>query len=733
MFEVQINDIYIVSKDVGGISDIETSLNYNEELGVYSLSSPRTLTIVGTGFKNLYEAFINNFENKYSIEIYKTVDGLRYTLFSGEIFLSDCVFHPRYCKAEVPLINKGFQNAIEANTTVPVSMTAEQSRNSKTGDEIYITPPTPIALGEFYFWIAPASAGEHNGVDVWDLKDCFEHIVNYISDGTVTFSSTWYDNIGATNKVGVTTGEIFRTGGGDAPILNFRDLFLWCKKLWDLVFVFETNSDGTKNMRIEHVSFLETNGNFLSITNTVDLTVQIDQSKLFTSIRVGSNEAFNTNGEINGNFQFPKIQGGSFGIEEFAVQSESTTDQQLDLTVDVLYDHNKLEDMAINSNTDYDDKIVFIQYTETTNVPTTGDVLGVAPLSDAEYFYNQIFINSEILKRQSIYAPLVLHISDGSDTFFAINALITDSSADVYNYIDTTPVTGSYNLSSFDSPIRYLNDYGSVNFSDGSVLTGFDANNNYGNGTIQGTNVSGSNSKFIAPSDGVYAFEAKTKVSITYFKTNFALVRQRIVITDSVGTVKSTTEAEYVTRVVYNSVYGGYEIKWYANGNGYSDWQLVGWSSLYDIQSGLKFNILQNELLYLDTDDRVYIELECEERSTTSLYPLPEYDAEYTGTNWTEGSGTQFIIKPVYFACTKTTEALNIHINTEKPLGLYQLSFDSVLTEEQIKDILGASNTSVRINNETIISNGIVKNLSIKHKDNLCKFVVASRNIQNGS
>ena len=745
-FEFEITGINIPTNDVGGLSDIETALNYDSELGSYSLSTPKTLTIVGTGFKNLFEAFLNDYTDKYSFKIYKlTDDQIRYTLFDGEIYLSEIIFEPKFAKAEVSLVNKGFQNKINNNLSVPVSMSADQSKSSVLGNETFITPPTAIGLGEFYFWTAPSNALEHNGVDVWDLYDCFEHIINYISDGQVSFASTWYDNIADDEHIGVTNGQLFRSGGGNAPILNFRDLFLWCKKLYNLVFVFDTDSEGNKTIRIEHESYLEQYGTGLFIDNTVDLRINIDQSKLYSSVKVGSTNAFSTNGEIiDAGLQFPKVQGGSFSVEEFAVQGDAIVDSQLDLSVEVIYDHNRLEDMAVNSNVEYDDDIVFIQYTASTNMPTSGDPLGVAPLTYSSYFYNQIFLNNQILLRQSIHAPLVLHVSDSADTFMALNALTNETFADVWNFVDATPVANTYNTSAFSSPIRYINDFDSITFTGIGTLTGNDANNNFGLGTTQGSLVTYTNSQFSAPADGVYAFEAKTNFTGYYFDYNWGIVRHKIIVTDSLGNLKNTYTAEYAFRR-YNAPYAANDGYYFnANGNAYSNYELIYDPSAPGEQGGLgdwigvKFTIIQNKIVYLDSNDRVYVSMECEERLFDSLYPNPEVSvggSRLTGQFGTDStSGVQFKLKPIYFACTKTTGALNIRITPQAPLGLYELSFKTWLSEENIRDVITSSNTATRIYSPEIIGNGIVKNMTIKHKDNLCTFVVGSRKLQqNGS
>ena len=734
LFEVEVSTIRIVSSDIEGIHELESAISYNKELGIYTIGSPKSIKIHGGGFTSLFNTFLNNFEDKYPISIFKNCNGEKKTIFTGKIFLSDCIFEVKKCEVEVQLVNLGFQEKVNGNLETPVSMTAEQTKNSTQGVQISLTPPSKIYLGSMFFW--DASTGlpvEHNAshtVFIYDLKDCFEQILSYISDNTITFESDWYNGIGATNKIGVTTGEIFRSGSGNAPILNLRDLFLWCKNLFGLVIVFDVDTEGNKRMRVEKESYLESNGVSVYITQTNGLKVSLDQSKLYNSVRVGSNEAFNTNGEIATHFQFPKVQGSAFGVEEFAVQSVITVQSQLDLTVDVMYDHNKLEDMAINNTDSYDDKIIFIQYTETTNVATTGDILGVAVLSDADYFYNQCFINSEILKRHSFYAPLVLHIQDGSDTFFAQAGILQESDFIQYNFQDTTPTVGAYIENTFLTPMFYPNDFADVTYSDGSLVQSFDANNNYGNGTAQGSGVAYNNSKYVSPADGVYSFECKTKVNIEYFKENFAKIQHKVIVTDSVGTIKNTYTSEYVTRrYTYPESSGNWYTKFYAN-NGYAN-KVVTYTGAVPVS--ISFDIISTNAIYLDTNDRVYVEITVVEMDNTSLYPNPEVGT--TGTNFyaSTGSGIYFHIKPYYFACTRTTEGQNIQINTEKPAGIYQLNFDTHLTESQVSDILGNSNVNVIIDNNLVKTSGIVESMQITHKDNLCTFVVGSRKVQNGS
>ena len=123
MFKVEISDINIPISDIGGVSEVESNINYNDEIGSYTIKTPTTLEIVGTGFKNLYEAFINDFRNVYTIKIYKkTENNLNYLIFDGEIHLTETIFEPKFAKATVTLVNKGFQNRIEINYTVPVSI-----------------------------------------------------------------------------------------------------------------------------------------------------------------------------------------------------------------------------------------------------------------------------------------------------------------------------------------------------------------------------------------------------------------------------------------------------------------------------------------------------------------------------------------------------------------------------------------------------------------------------------
>lgn len=738
MFEVEVSGIYVPRSDIKGATEIETALTYNEELGVYSFSSPKAIQIHGTGFNNLYNAFLNDFEQKFDIDIYKRIENSRTHVFNGKILLADCTFEPKFNMVEVPLVNLGFQEKIDGNFDVPVSMTAEQSKNSTAGEQISITPPTAISIAPFTFWTAPATTYVHNAgsvVKVYDLKDCFEQIVSYISDGTISFASDWYDGLASDQKISVTTGEMYRTGFGSAPIVSLRQLFLWCKSLENLVILFDTDSNGVKRFRLEREEYLEQNGLTLFITQPNELKINIDQSKLYNSVKVGSSEAFSTNGEISGNFQFPKIRGGSYGIEEFAVQGVSNIQQQRDLTVnDLIYDHNKLEDIAINNVTDNDKFIVFIQYTQTTNVPTPSDIYGIAPLTDASYFYNQRFLNSEILKRHTFFAPLVLNISNGSDTFFAQNTTLDYVNFYNLTYQETSPTVGIYNTNTFTSPLKFENDFGSVLHGGGSfTVQSYDTNNNFGNGTIQGNIVSQPNSLYICPVDGVYQFATKINVIITFYLSYYAFLRVRFKVTDGAGVLKATYESEYVCRRYTDGSTSGsglyYYLKFYETGATYSDMFPLRDSSDGNVL-GVSFDAVPVNNIYLDQNDKVYVELEVEELDSTTLWPNPEYAPTNTGIRYFDGSGTHFNLKPIHFACTKTTEGENLSIETKPPIGLYQAEFNTQLTEDQITDVLNTSNVSVALYGENIKTTGIVQSMQVTHKDNLANFVIGSRKIE---
>lgn len=745
MFRVEITDSFgnVVSNitDVSKDKTVQHTVTYDEGMGVYKITMPTVFTFVGDTYQYLFDRLIDSYCGKLSAKVYKQGHDFEYTIFDGFLFITDCDFDVKKCSVDVSFVNNSWETKISSNWDVSVNMKAEQTKSSTIGAQIALVPPTLIELCDLNFWYgSEASPLTNSSAKGWDLVDVFTHVVSYISDNDITFESAWYDGLPVDQNIILTNGVLYRTGAGDYPFFTLRDLFDHIKKLMNVIIVFEVSgSDIT--MRVENESYLTSFGQNIDITDVTSLNIKIDQNKLYNSVKLGSSSSMQTNSEILPTYHFPIINGNSFANEVFTIQKECVTQNQLDLSIEWVIDHNILS--KARSDEGFDGDIFIIQYRSDSNCATAEDPLGFSTLYNSQYYYNQMFINSAILSRHVIYGDLVIHTQNDDDVFLSAGSIVNQSTQDSYNYSNSTPVVGVHN--EYTVKMRYKNDYEETTLPDGSIIEPFDGNNNFGNGTIQGNAVTQANSVFVCPQTGAYKFESKVKVDISAGHTNIIRFEHSFVRRDSGGTEIERYTSWCVGKTVNSIIVDNDPNVWYIDTDINSKvyfWQRGG--GQFNVQnisasasSGLfttsyKFTNTHAKVIFLDAGDTVEVEAYVAEYSKGTAgvdfvdqRPDPAYYSD-----WDIGSGSIFLFKPLYFACTDTVNGgSSVTTSQSQNVNIYDISFDSWLTNSEINSIISSSSVNANINTPEITARGIVKNLTIDHKDNLCKFVVASQKI----
>ncbi len=744
MFRVEITDSYgnVVSNitDVSKDKTVQHSVVYDEGMGVYKITMPTVFTFVGDTYQYLFDRLIDSYCGKLTAKVYKQGHDFEYTIFDGFLFITDCDFDVKGCSVDVSFVNNSWETKISSNWDVSVNMKAEQTKSSTIGAQIALVPPALIELCDLTFWYGSEPSPQTNSLAKgWDLVDVFTHVVSYISDNEVTFESAWYDGLPVDQKIILTNGVLYRTGAGDYPFFTLRDLFDHIKKLMNVIIVFEVSGSDIV-MRVENESYLTSFGHTLEITDVTSLNIKIDQNKLYNSVKLGSSSSMQTNSEILPTYHFPIINGNSFANEVFTIQKECVTQNQLDLSIEWVIDHNILS--KARSDEGFDGDIFIIQYNSDTNCAVESDPLGFSNLYNSEYYYNQMFINSAILSRHVIYGDLVIHVQDSDDVFLSAGSITNQSTQDLYTYVDTTPVVGSHNT--YAVKMRYKNDYDETSLPDGSIIQPFDTNNNFGNGTVQGNAVTQANSLYVCPQTGFYRFEAKANVSISAKHTNIWRFEHSFVRRNSGGTeierftswcVGKTIASSFGLQpdvIVVDTQLNGSVFFWQRGGSQISDFFVSLTKSNGLFSTGFRFIETNVKTIYLEAGDTVEVEGYCAEYSKDNAgvgfvdeRPDPSYYSE-----WDDGSGTVFIFRPLYFACTDTVNGgSSVTTSQSQNVNIYDISFDRWLTNAEINNIIASSSVNANINTPEIKARGIVKNLTVDHKDNLCKFVVASQKI----
>lgn len=749
MFRVEITDSFgnVVSNitDVSKDKTVQHTVTYDEGMGVYKITMPTVFTFVGDTYQYLFDRLIDSYCGKLTAKVYKQGHDFEYTIFDGFLFITDCDFDVKKCSVDISFVNNSWETKISSNWEVSVNMKAEQTKSSTIGAQIALVPPTLIELCDLTFWYgSEASPLTNSSAKGWDLVDVFTHVVSYISDNEVTFESAWYDGLPVDQKIILTNGVLYRTGAGDYPFFTLRDMFDHIKKLMNVIIVFEVSGSDIV-MRVENESYLTSFGYTLDITDVTSLTVRIDQNKLYNSVKLGSSSSMQTNSEILPTYHFPIINGNSFANEVFTIQKECVTQNQLDLSIEWVIDHNILS--KARSDEGFDGDIFIIQYNSDTNCAVESDPLGFSNLYNSEYYYNQMFINSAILSRHVIYGDLVIHVQDSDDVFMSAGSITNQSTQTAYSYNNPVNINGVRKEQT--TKCQFKNDYDETILPNGNIIQPFDTNNNFGNGTTQGNTVTQANSVFVCPQTGFYRFEALTN----FFVFNKAFRRftyeQTFVRRNSGGTELDRTGSRYSGTIYSNAgsvvVNGDVLLSAQIAGVNAVFWAVDGEASEIDVNAsfaneyttGFSWYGKTSKVIFLEASDTVELEIYLAEYARidgtpmgipTHIYERPDdiYFTDYEG----QTGGSIFLFKPLYFACTDTVNGgSSITTSQSQNVNIYDISFDSWLTNAEINSIISSSSVNANINTPEITARGIVKNLTIDHKDNLCKFVVASQKI----
>lgn len=713
MFKLIINSIGVFSTpndftlEVSNIQEARHQVTYSSQNYVYHSLVPTTFTLIGGAYTYLYNIwFVNGFCNSMDVELQKACGDDYQTIFEGKIYVTDCVFDLSKCSVTINLISNNWQSKIESNLERIVPLDATTTLSSTTDTKINLTPIQTFNLGTFY--LIDKSDGSSVNVSnrqAWRIHDVFRLMVEYVTDNEMGFYSQYLSNLPTTNDIAVTSGQILRTGSGYVPELSIKKTFNALRKLLNLYMFFDKTELGLPRLRIENDNFFRAQGSSVSLNDVKDLHILFDQSQLYSVIKVGNTLGVQTNSEIDANFFYPKIEGGSYVEEVFNVKSGCNINAVLDLTVgDFAYDHNILENVMVDQNMEFDETPFFIQYEDLFgNFPFYSDLLNLVtsigqPLLFG--FYNQMFINKEIVARHNIHGDLIKHHTSVSDTFTAINNLNSPSNfnADSFGWSGSQVVI---------SPVRFANDYASVNYGNYSKL-GNDTNNNYGNGQTQGTFLSQSDCKYIVPADGIYRFEAESSFNLIPVSSNVNVFKYKLIVKNSGGT---TVIEKINTFLFQNLVQNGNPYMYSYEGNG-------GVVS-FNYQPGTNYNVTVDfrlylkETVYCEDTDRVYIE-----------FTFDELDLNY-GTIFPFGSGADVIHIADYFQCIYARNGGDIVLQTKSnSLKLSKAKFNTLLTEPEIHYILNAPHKRINFNYNDINYISSISNININHLTNEADFEV---------
>lgn len=467
-----------------GVQDFSDELARDLKERIIGVKYKVSLTFTGDGAKYLDDKYqAGGFCGTVAYEARQWCNGSEFTVIRGEINLAECKFNETECEVEAGIADDGIGARIINNKDIPVSPTAEVTKNT-----LPITPIAALSIRMF----TPSTGAFGAARYCFDWFDCLKNTVLYITDNEVSVVSSWYSSLPDGEQYLLASGYEMRTATGlpSAPLVySFKALFDEIGKKHNLWIGVERDALGSPVLRVEPEPYFYGTGGTIQHADIQDLIRSTDLDRLYAKVSVGSDTFIKEQG---GAFSLPFLTLRGFTKEEFHFEGTCNTDESLDLVNKWVIDSNVIEDVVVNGNDEYDDDMFIVQYTPSTNRATQGTYLtpGSAP-----YLYNEQLQSSLVIARYDLPSPV--------GAFFNATSAAFRAERTSPNPVEFYPLPAGLSTLAI---VQYDDDYTPPNN---------DTSNAWGNGTTQGNPVSQADSRYTAAAQGYFEFDVSMLWRIT--------------------------------------------------------------------------------------------------------------------------------------------------------------------------------------------------------------------------
>lgn len=368
----------------------------DDENRILRYDYPTSLTFDGSGYTILEDAYLEDLDNQVTLSIIDFRSGSPETILRGVIKTSNCQWNLQRRKCAVQVDDIVFQEKIFARRQSPFIVTANETLDGQ--------PMTSLAPIDLTFFTSSTGANIATTREVYDIMDCFSKLIEWITNGQVTFSSPWYDALPDNERMAIITGAKLRDPSitGRAPEINYESLFneLWKKDNLMLV-VRDINGQGA----LELVSYDDTfvQDNSVKIHDIADLTRSLDFEQLYSRVRFGNGQSTQDFGSAE---PLPYIPFLTFFEETYNLPTLIGVDKEFNLSTRWLIDTNQIT-AALSGNDENDSQIFIVQYDQSTNEAVKGQYYSGA--NPNVRLYNERMLNINIAKRFQFLADIVLN------------------------------------------------------------------------------------------------------------------------------------------------------------------------------------------------------------------------------------------------------------------------------------------------------------------------------------
>ena len=394
-----------------GWQDFQEELDRDIRERIISVKYASELTFTGKAYEYLRIQYaLGGFCNAIQYEAKQRCGGVLATCAKGDVILADAEWNLTRCEVRVSVVDNGIGFRIINNKDIPVSPTAEASKN-----DIVIAPVPTVILSIH----DPQGDGTDLLPDtrrVWDWYEAIKHAVKYITDDTVAVTSSWYEALEDAQKWALVEGFELRehTGANNRTVWTFKQLFDEMAGRFNLWMWSSKAADGTPLLRIEPESYFYGAAGSMFQLDIQDLTRTIDQDRLYARVVIGCDTYIRQFTDTP--LALPYVPLKTHGKEEYHFKGICNTSETLELSFDFISDSNAIEDVVLNNNDEYDEDIFLLQYYDGDLTPgpetsrwmfSPDGVLTVWP-------FNEQGLNAAILERY--YLPSAVGANFGPQT-----------------------------------------------------------------------------------------------------------------------------------------------------------------------------------------------------------------------------------------------------------------------------------------------------------------------------
>ena len=463
-----------------GFEDFEEELVLDFSRRALRFDYPVTLTFIGDGYNIIEGVYQEDLNGTVTLEIRDDRKNENKLVVKAKIKMASCEWNINKKTVECDIDDVTFQSRLFKNMKSEVYANAVNSINQNP-----ITPIVPLELVLF---------NPVTGVDyvptyyAFDVKDCFTMLVDYLTDGEVSFESSWYDSLPDDERLAVVSGVTVENAGETvAPLISFEKLFEEMWKKYNLFIIIE-NPLIAPVIRLESYDFLFNSASYINIDYVQDLKRSVDFEQLYSTVRLGSETTIKEFGTL---YRLPYFQFLTFTDELYTVDTASGGgDNELGLLTEYIVDTNIFEDVLLNDSKEYMDDVFLVQYKASTVTATKGQYYDTGV--PANRFYNEQLLNLNVARRFNFAGNLILN--NGLDDVGFLASQTEEIPSDNALGIVFTSFTDMIEI----TPWTYQDD---------STPPNYDANGNYNNTSFQ----------YTCSQTGLYRFKVKQTLRVNTF------------------------------------------------------------------------------------------------------------------------------------------------------------------------------------------------------------------------